>query len=229
MIAAALLTAIGLVMLYRDATGWNIYLEQLTFAPLPVMEDGHMPPAHGDGHGRGLRLVRSVAVVRAAATHGRAAPGAGDHVVAARLAGPVALRVRRRAAVRVHGHGGAHRAPVPAAVRRRADAAPRRRHGARCWRARGRRRHGAATAARRDRRAAAGRRAHASHRAARHVRLRGRGVDIRAVEHRRVRGLRAGSTPRAENAPTRCVAPPNAGCASPRSATSSSSRPHSMA
>ena len=44
MIAATLLAAIGLTMLYRDVTGWDIYLEQLTFAPLPITEDGHIPP-----------------------------------------------------------------------------------------------------------------------------------------------------------------------------------------
>ena len=43
LIAAALLAAIGLVMLYRDVTGWNIYLDQLTLSPLPVLEDGRMP------------------------------------------------------------------------------------------------------------------------------------------------------------------------------------------
>ena len=40
MAAAALMMAIGAVMLYRDAAGWDIYLEQLTLAPLPVADGG---------------------------------------------------------------------------------------------------------------------------------------------------------------------------------------------
>jgi PAS domain S-box-containing protein len=44
MLGATLLTVIGVTMLYRDLTGWNIYLEQLTFAPLPIPEDGRAVP-----------------------------------------------------------------------------------------------------------------------------------------------------------------------------------------
>src|SRR4051812_3513886 len=36
-IGAALLTAIGLTMVLRDATGWDVYIEQLTLAPMPVV------------------------------------------------------------------------------------------------------------------------------------------------------------------------------------------------
>jgi PAS domain S-box-containing protein len=44
MLGATLLTAIGVTMLYREFTGWDIYLEQLTFAPLPIPEDGRLVP-----------------------------------------------------------------------------------------------------------------------------------------------------------------------------------------
>ena len=53
------------------------------------------------------------------------------------------------------------------------------------------------------------------------LRLRSGGGGIRAAERDRVRGLRAGSTPRAANAPTGCAAGPSARCGSPRNATSS--------
>ena len=229
MIAAALLTAIGLTMLYRDATGWDIYLEQLTFAPLPISEDGHIPP------GMAMATAASFALLGLSLCFAQLPRTAVLHQVLAvmsLLLGWLGLSryvFGGEPLVRVHQHGGAHRNPVPAAFRRRAYAAPGCRRGAPAceqWR---RRWHGATTAAGRDRGAAAGRRTHDSHRAPRHVRLRGRGFDICAVEHHRVHGLRDGSTPRAENAPTRCVAPPNVGCASRRSATSSSSKPHSTA
>src|SRR6478735_8668177 len=48
MITAALLTMIGLTMLFRDASGWDAYIEQLTFAPLPL-DDGRMLPRMATG------------------------------------------------------------------------------------------------------------------------------------------------------------------------------------
>jgi PAS domain S-box-containing protein len=56
MIAAALLTAIGATMLYRDVSGWNIHLEQLTLAPLPV-DHGSMTPRMAMATAAGIALL----------------------------------------------------------------------------------------------------------------------------------------------------------------------------
>ena len=43
-VAAVLLTAIGLVILFRFASGWDVYIEQLSLAPIPAAIDGRAPP-----------------------------------------------------------------------------------------------------------------------------------------------------------------------------------------
>ena len=217
-------------MLYRDVTGWDIYLDQLTFAPLPVPEDGRMPPRMAMATAASFALLGLSLLFAQLPRTAAAAPGARGRGAADGLAGPVALRVRRRALVRVREHGGAHRHPVPAAVRRRAHAAPRRRRRRACSRAR------ASVAAWRDDCCRppivvpllAGA-------LTMHIERRGMfgfeaAVSIFALssiivfvafvlDQRRARRARR----------LACVAPPNVRCASPRSATSSSSRPRSTA
>ena len=39
-----LVTAIGLLVLFRYALSWDAYIDQLTFAPMPDAERGVMPP-----------------------------------------------------------------------------------------------------------------------------------------------------------------------------------------
>ena len=43
-IAAALLAAIGVVILLRHAAGWDLYLDQLSFSPVPESIDGNTSP-----------------------------------------------------------------------------------------------------------------------------------------------------------------------------------------
>ncbi len=43
-VAAALLTAIGVLVLFRYATGWDLYLDQLSLAQMPEVIDGNTPP-----------------------------------------------------------------------------------------------------------------------------------------------------------------------------------------
>ena len=43
-IAAALLAAIGVVILLRHAAGWDLYLDQLSFSPMPEIIDGNTSP-----------------------------------------------------------------------------------------------------------------------------------------------------------------------------------------
>ena len=44
LIAAALLTLIGVTVLFRDLFGWDAYIEQFSLVPLPLDVDGRMPP-----------------------------------------------------------------------------------------------------------------------------------------------------------------------------------------
>jgi PAS domain S-box-containing protein len=43
-VAASVVTAIGVLALFRQAAGWDLYLDQLSFAPMPEVIDGHTPP-----------------------------------------------------------------------------------------------------------------------------------------------------------------------------------------
>jgi len=43
-VAATLLTAIGVLVLFRYATGWDLYLDQLSLAQMPQVIDGNTPP-----------------------------------------------------------------------------------------------------------------------------------------------------------------------------------------
>jgi len=53
---AALLAAIGLTVLVRDATGWDVYIEQLSFAPLP-MDGGLILPRMSMATAAGIALL----------------------------------------------------------------------------------------------------------------------------------------------------------------------------
>ena len=169
--------------------------------------------AHGAFDGGRVLLLRIFHPLRVGQANGRGAPDARDPRDLFRVDGPVAIHLRRRGAGAVRQRRGTRIDLVPGARRRRAHAAHRRGRRKAAGERRRRRQHGAPPAAGSDPGAAARRRADAAFRTHGHARARSGRFGVRAARGDRVHHLRARSTPRAANAPTRCGATPNARCA----------------
>ena len=93
--AAALLTAIGALVLIKYATGWDVYLDQLSLAQMPQVIDGNTPPRMAPASALAFLLLGASLLFaqqpQGALIHQALAVVGDGHG----LAGPLALHVRR--------------------------------------------------------------------------------------------------------------------------------------